>query len=319
MAEGWIKLHRAIRKNWIWEDAQKLKWWLDILLQANHQEKKVLLGNELVVVERGSFHTSELKLMKRWGATKTTTRNFLELLEGDQMITTIKTKKGTTIKISNYEDYQGYSNEENVVLKSEKTTNEDSNTNGLDVVFDNKKTISKPPKTIKNLTEDKISQKNKPQHQQNYSQNSTTNEDSNTNGSDMIFDSEKTIKEPQKNHNLDHKRTIKEPQKNHKVYTNKNDKELYKNDKNEEEGKEGEEKPPSLPPLSFPTPYHSKIYEQYGEITYRTWFIDTDIENKENEIVILAKSEFIQGVINEKFKKQLDVLLDGKIVVKLKE
>lgn len=82
---------------------------------------------------------------------------------------------------------------------------------------------------------------------------------------------------------------------------------------------ERKENTPSLPPLSFPTPYHSKIYEQYGEITYRTWFIDTDIENKENEIVILAKSEFVQGVINEKFKKQLDILLGGKIVVKLKE
>lgn len=82
---------------------------------------------------------------------------------------------------------------------------------------------------------------------------------------------------------------------------------------------ERKENTPSLQPLFFPTPYHSKIYEQYGGITYRTWFIDTDIENKENKIVILAKSEFVQGVINEKFKKQLDILLGGKIVVKLKE
>ncbi|MFR1708952.1 MAG: hypothetical protein ACLSV2_08640 [Clostridium sp.] len=245
MAEGWIKLHRAIRKNWIWEDAQKLKWWLDILLQANHQEKKVLLGNELVLIERGSFHTSELKLAKKWGVSKTTVRKFLELLESDRTITTIKSKKGTTLKVSNYEDYQGFSEEE------------------------------------------------------------------------------KTDKKPQKNHNVDHKKTIEEPYgipiKNHEVDTNNNDKELYKNDKNEEEGKEGKENTPSLPPLSFPTPYHSKIYEQYGGITYRTWFIDTDIENKENKIVILAKSEFIQKVINEKFKKQLDILLCKKVVVKLKE
>lgn len=319
MAEGWIKLHRAIRKNWIWEDAQKLKWWLDILLQANHQEKKVLLGNELVLIERGSFHTSELKLMKRWGATKTTTRNFLELLEGDQMITTIKTKKGTTIKISNYEDYQGYTNEESVVLKSEKTTNEDSNTNGSDVVFDNEKTILKPPKTIKNLTEDKISQKNKPQHQQNYSQNSTTNKDSNINGLYVVFDNEKTIKEPQKDHNLDHKRTIEEPQKNHKVYTNKNDKELYKNDKNEEEGKEGEENTPSLPPLSFPTPYHETIFNQWSENTYRTWFMHTEIEDKGNEIVISVQTELVKDIINEKFKKYMDILLGKKVLVTLKK
>lgn len=87
----------------------------------------------------------------------------------------------------------------------------------------------------------------------------------------------------------------------------------------ESRGEERKENTPSLPPLSFPTPYYSKIYEQYGEITYRTWFIDADIEDKENEIVILAKSDFIQGVINEKFKEQLEILLGGKIVVRLKE
>ncbi|WP_346888312.1 DnaA N-terminal domain-containing protein [Clostridium sp. UBA1056] len=319
MAEGWIKLHRAIRKNWIWEDAQKLKWWLDIILQANHQERKVLLGNELVVVERGSFHTSELKLAKKWGVSKTTVRKFLELLESDRMITTIKSKKGTTLKVSNYEDYQGYTNEEDVVPKSEKTTNEDSNTNGSDMVFNNEKTILKPPKTTKNLTDDKITQKNKPPHQQNYCKNSTTNEDSNTNGLDVIFKNEKTIKKPQKNHSLDHKRTIEEPQKNHKVDTNKNDKELYKNYKNEEEGKEGEENPPSTPPLSFPTPYHEVIYNQWTENNYRTWFMNSDIEDKENEIVISVKSEFVESVINEKFKKQLDILLGKKVVVSLKE
>lgn len=86
----------------------------------------------------------------------------------------------------------------------------------------------------------------------------------------------------------------------------------------ESRGEEKKENTPSLPPLSFPTPYYSKIYEQYGEITYRTWFIDTDIENKENEIVISAKSEFIQGVINEKFKEQLEILLGQKVVVRLK-
>lgn len=133
MAEGWIKLHRSIRKNWIWEDAQKLKWWLDILLQANHQERKVLLGNELIVVERGSFHTSELKLSKKWGVSKTTVRKFLELLESDQMITMEKSKKGTTIKVSNYEDYQGFSEEEKTDKKPQKNHN-----------IDHKETIKEP-------------------------------------------------------------------------------------------------------------------------------------------------------------------------------
>lgn len=112
MAEGWIKLHRSIRKNWIWEDAQKLKWWLDILLQANHQDKKILLGNDLFTIERGSFHTSEVKLSERWKVDRKTVRRFLELLQKDNMISIEKSKRGTTIKISNYNDFQDFSTDE---------------------------------------------------------------------------------------------------------------------------------------------------------------------------------------------------------------
>lgn len=112
MAEGWIKLHRSIRKNWIWEDAQKLKWWLDILLQANHQEKKVLLGNELLNIERGSFHTSEIKLSQCWKVDRKTVRRFLELLQKDNMIFIEKSKRGTTIKINNYNEFQDFFTDE---------------------------------------------------------------------------------------------------------------------------------------------------------------------------------------------------------------
>jgi len=103
------------------------------------------------------------------------------------------------------------------------------------------------------------------------------------------------------------------------VDINKNDKELYKNDKNEEEGKEEEENPPSLPPLSFPTPYHETIFNQWSENTYRTWFMHTEIEDRENEIIMLVQTEFVKNIINEKFEKYLDILLGKKVVVRLKE
>ncbi len=106
---GWIKLHRAIRKHWLWEDSEKLKRWIDILLQANHQDRKVLIGNELINIERGSFHTSIMKLSDRWHVDRKTVKKFLELLEKDKMITLKTSKKGTTLKVSNYECYQAIS------------------------------------------------------------------------------------------------------------------------------------------------------------------------------------------------------------------
>ncbi|AVP54501.1 phage protein [Clostridium tetani] len=108
--KGWISLYRDIQEHWIWEDAEKLKAWLDLLLLANHQSRKILLGNEVIEIKRGSTHTSELKLMDRWNWSKKKVRNFLQLLEKDNMIICEKSKKGTTITIINYEVYQGSRN-----------------------------------------------------------------------------------------------------------------------------------------------------------------------------------------------------------------
>ncbi|MEW8993081.1 hypothetical protein [Clostridium sp.] len=250
MAEGWIKLHRAIRKNWIWEDAQKLKWWLDILLQANHQERKILIGNELILVERGSFHTSIIKLSERWKVDRKTVKRFLELLQNDNMISLKTSKKGTTIKVSNYKDFQAIS--------------DDKKDNGED----NKVPTHAP----------------------------------------TVGTTEGTTHSPDKSQISPNKRD-----------TNKNDKELYKNEEEGKEGEEGKENSPSLPHLSFPTPYHSKMYEQYGEVPYKTWFMDSDIDYKGNEIVMSVGYELAKDIIETKFKEQLEILLGKKIVVRLKE
>ncbi len=231
---GWIKLYRSIRKHWLWEDAEKLKWWIDILLQANHQDNKFLLGSELVVIERGSFHTSELKLSQRWGVSKTTIRKFLELLEEDKMIEVKKSKKGTTIKVSNYKGYQSISEED------------------------------------------------------------------------------KTTKKLQKNYDVDNENTIEEPQKNHDVDTNKNDKEYIKNVK---EGEEGKEEVPSLPPLFFSTPIHNKIYDQFGEVGYRTFFMEAEIKEMDREIIITHPDNFIENMILDKWVGKLKFLLGKKITV----
>ncbi len=107
-AEGWIKLHRPIQDHWLWEDKpfSKGQAWIDLLILANHADNKFLLGNELILVERGSFITSEYKLSERWGWPKSKVRRFLELLEKDGMIEKKSNQKRTTINIENYSVYQ---------------------------------------------------------------------------------------------------------------------------------------------------------------------------------------------------------------------
>ena len=108
MDKGWIKLHRNIQDHWLWQEKpfDKRSAWIDLLLMANHKDNKFLLGSELIEVKRGSFITSEYKLMDKWGWSKTKVRNFLKLLEDDKMITKVSDRKKTTLTIVNYNDYQ---------------------------------------------------------------------------------------------------------------------------------------------------------------------------------------------------------------------
>lgn len=123
---GWIKLHRNIKSHWIYNEKPFSKYhaWMDILLSANHKDNKFLLGNELVEVERGSFITSELKLMDKWGWSKTKVRNFLELLESDKMIVKVADRKKTTLTIVNYEVWQGEETTEKPQENHEETIKE---------------------------------------------------------------------------------------------------------------------------------------------------------------------------------------------------
>ncbi|WP_346877138.1 hypothetical protein [Clostridium sp. UBA5712] len=237
MAEGWIKLDRSIFEHWIFQDAEKFRAFVDLIQLARWKDEKLLIGNEIVNIPRGSYYTSELKLAEKWGWSRKKTREYLKLLESEGMIIKKGTTKGTTITIENYRLYQ-----------DEGTT---------------KGTSKEQQKNIKRTTKD----------------------------------------------------TSKEHQKNNEGYTKEEGEEI----KEIKEGEEGKEKPPSLPSLSVPTPYHSKIYEQYGEITYRTWFMNTEIEDKENEIIMVVGYELAKDIIETKFNEQLETLLDKKVLVILKK
>jgi hypothetical protein len=104
--EGWISIHRAIQDNWIWKDANKLKWWLDILLTVNTNTAKVNIGNEIYDCKRGESLLSIQSWANRWEVSKDTARNFLNLLEKDNMITRVNLGKTTRLTVCKYDSYQ---------------------------------------------------------------------------------------------------------------------------------------------------------------------------------------------------------------------
>lgn len=103
---GWIKIHRDIASHWIFRDADKFKWWIDLLLTASFEDNKVLVGDRLIEVKRGQQVISLSFLASRWGTSKRTVLKFLTLLEQDQMCNRCTHQKVTILTICNYESYQ---------------------------------------------------------------------------------------------------------------------------------------------------------------------------------------------------------------------
>lgn len=108
MSDGWIKLHRKIQDCFLWQDKpfDKARAWIDLLLMAMHHDKKIFIDGEPIVVSRGSFMTSTLKLSDRWGWSRNKVLRFLNVLESEQMLNTKRTQNGTLVTIVKYEIFQ---------------------------------------------------------------------------------------------------------------------------------------------------------------------------------------------------------------------
>lgn len=235
-SKGFIKLDRNIFDHWIFQDAEKFRAFVDLIQLARWKDEKLLIGNDVITVPRGSYYTSELKLAERWSWSRKKTREFLKLLENEKMIIKKGTTKGTMLTVENYRLYQ-----------DEGTT-------------------------------------------------------------------KSTTKEHQRNNEGYSKGTSKEHQKNNEGYTKEEIKEI-KEIKEGEEREEGKEEVPVLPSLSFPTEAHKKIYDGLSDVSYRTFFIDTEITETDNKITIKANNDFHKEVIRDRFKDKLYYIFLKKIEV----
>lgn len=126
MAYGWICIHRKIQDNIIWNDKpfNRGAAWIDLLMLANHEDKKIIFNGSVIEVKRGEKITSLRKLSERWGWSITKTKKFLNLLSDEKMINYKSDSKKTVYNIVNYEVYQ---DNENTKSNTEITLKENRN------------------------------------------------------------------------------------------------------------------------------------------------------------------------------------------------
>lgn len=151
MQQGYIKLHRQIRDCWIWQEDEpftKRDAWIDLLLSANHTDKKIIYEGKLRTIHAGQFLTSLVKLSDKWKWDRKRVRKFLDILENDKMISTNRTSHGTTITIVNWGKYQIYGTAEGTAegqhMGQQRDNSRDTNKNDKECIKNGKKSPSRP-------------------------------------------------------------------------------------------------------------------------------------------------------------------------------
>lgn len=124
---SFIKINRKIFNHWVFDDPWTFKAWIDLIGMANYEETNCVINNQRFTIRRGEILRSYQTLARRWNCSFTKSRNFINMLESDGMVTVTNEKIATRIKIANYEDYQGIEtnekspkNREKIAEKSQK-------------------------------------------------------------------------------------------------------------------------------------------------------------------------------------------------------
>ncbi|EMF0391867.1 hypothetical protein JMQ88_000942 [Enterococcus hirae] len=139
--KGWIALHRNIGDHWVYQEKRvfsKYEAWLDLLMDANHQNNKFLFDGQLIEVKRGEFITSVRQLCERWGWSNTKVNRFLKMLENDQMLIRKSDSQKTVITIVNYDFYQRNESKETTAKRQQSDTEtSQKHTNNNDKTMNN--------------------------------------------------------------------------------------------------------------------------------------------------------------------------------------
>lgn len=103
---GWIKVHRQLLEHWVSQEPELFAFWMRLLLEANHSDKKRMFNGALVEIRRGQTLFGLDAFESKSGISKKRLRRYLDMLEKEGMIGRQKTNKYSLISILNYDDYQ---------------------------------------------------------------------------------------------------------------------------------------------------------------------------------------------------------------------
>lgn len=105
--DGYINIYRSMFEHWLWAEKpfSKGQAWIDLLQLAQIKDTKAMIKGSLVEIKRGQLLRSNKWLSDRWGWSDKKVRQFLDVLQGEKMVSVEGSVKGLLITIEKYTMY----------------------------------------------------------------------------------------------------------------------------------------------------------------------------------------------------------------------
>lgn len=162
--EGWIKLHREIIDHWIYQDAEYLKVWMEMLIRARYWDEPSmeLVGDQLIKVDRGEFIFGRPKWSQRLGISEQRLKTLIKKMLKDDMIELVqKYPRSTLYRIKNYEKFNQHDNQQTNQQEDQSQSGFADDGNQQDNQQSNQRPTSNQPATNQQSTNNKESKESK--------------------------------------------------------------------------------------------------------------------------------------------------------------
>jgi len=127
MNRGYIKLWRKFKDTAFFRDPLAAHLAVYLLLEANHEPKELLIGSDMLKIDRGQVLTSLGRISEETGLSLQQTRTMLVRLNKTGFLCQKSTNKYSLIFIDKYDEYQGGVNTQSTcsqhAINTQSTTN----------------------------------------------------------------------------------------------------------------------------------------------------------------------------------------------------
>lgn len=120
MNEGWVKLHRAVCESAVFEDAEILRLWIYILVNAAHKDHDTVYQGKIVHIKKGEFVTGRKILAREFKLSESKIYRMLTALAELGNIEIKSNNKYSVVTVVNWAKYQDDSEK----LNNKRTANE---------------------------------------------------------------------------------------------------------------------------------------------------------------------------------------------------